>query len=56
LPRLQNQVSHHLPIPIVGVIYNRNRQLTIAEGEYKNKARDFSRYLNNWEPIEELNS
>jgi hypothetical protein len=30
-------------------------QLAIAEGKYKSKKRDFSEYLNNWDPIEELN-
>ena len=30
-------------------------QLLIAQGQYKNRERDFREYLNNWEPIKELN-
>lgn len=30
-------------------------QLLIAQGQYKNEERDFKDYLNNWEPIKELN-
>jgi hypothetical protein len=30
-------------------------QLLIAQGQFKNYERDFTAYLNNWEPIKELN-
>ena len=30
-------------------------QLAIAQDEFKSKERDFTAYLNNWEPIKELN-
>lgn len=30
-------------------------QMAIAEDRYKNKERDFGKYLNNWKQIEELN-
>jgi hypothetical protein len=33
----------------------RQEQLAIAQGLYSNSERDFSAYLNNWEPIQVLN-
>ena len=33
----------------------RHEQLAIAQGHYANSDRDFSAYLNNWEPIKALN-
>jgi hypothetical protein len=30
-------------------------QLSIAQGQFKNDERDFTAYLNSWEPIKELN-
>jgi hypothetical protein len=30
-------------------------QLLIAQGQFKNNERNFRAYLNNWQPIEELN-
>jgi hypothetical protein len=33
----------------------RTDQLAVAQGQFKNNARDFSRYLNNWAPVRELN-
>ena len=33
----------------------RQEQLAIAQGQYSNIERDFSRYLNNWSPIQALN-
>lgn len=33
----------------------RQEQLAIAQGSYSNSQRDFSTYLNNWEPIQALN-
>jgi hypothetical protein len=30
-------------------------QLRIAAGQFRNEERDFTEYLDNWEPIEELN-
>lgn len=34
----------------------RNEQIEIARGKYKDDMRDFSRYLNNWSPVERLNT
>jgi hypothetical protein len=34
----------------------RSDQLRIVNGKFKNTARDFSKLLNNWEPIERLNN
>jgi hypothetical protein len=34
---------------------NRADQLLIADRKFKNDARDFSGYLNDWEPIKALN-
>ncbi len=34
---------------------SRPDQLSIAQGQFKNDDRDFTGYLNNWEPIKELN-
>ena len=33
----------------------RQDQLSIAQGQFKSDERDFTAYLNNWEPIKELN-
>jgi hypothetical protein len=35
---------------------SRPDQLLIAQSGYKSAERDFSRYLNNWEPVAEHNS
>jgi hypothetical protein len=32
-----------------------DEQLAIAQGQYSNSVRDFSEYLNNWEPVQALN-
>ncbi len=34
----------------------KKEQIEIAQGQYSNKARDFSIYLNNWSPLQELNA
>ena len=34
---------------------HREDQLQIANGEFRQKHRDFTRWLNNWGPVEKLN-
>ncbi len=33
----------------------RQEQLSLAQGQYKNDVRDFSKYLNDWSPVQTLN-
>jgi hypothetical protein len=34
----------------------RRDQLLIAQGEFKNTDRDFTEFLNNWQPVKKLNA